>query len=294
MTLFADAAAYYVGLGYKVLALAEGRKLPAIKGGHGFKDATDDADVIARLAKRFPRANIGIATGAASGITVIDIDPRNGGDATIAKLAAGGLVFPRCPEARTGNGGRHLFFAYHCQVKANKDRLGPGVDVKTDGGYVVAAPSVIAPSEQGSGGDYRWVASPQDVPLPELPYWLVLKVMPEALPHFERSAFTTSTEAARSLEGMARRLAGAAIGERNDVLNWAAYTAGGLIRQGKLGRELVTSRLTQAALAAGLELRAIRATIASGLRGALEGTSRRNRDGHHWPIARRRDTRDPA
>lgn len=270
MTLFTDAAALYVALGWNVLALGEGSKIPAVKGGRGFKDATDDANVIDRLAKKFPRANIGVATGKVSGITVIDIDPRNGGDATIAALAARGFLFPRGPEARTGNNGRHLFFVYHPGIKASKDKLGPGIDIKTDGGYVVAAPSVIARSEQGPGGSYRWVVSPENEPLPYLPTWVVQKLAPPApvRPRFEPAVRTTEG-AERSLEAMARKLASAPQGDRNNLLNWCAYKAGGMVRDGKIGAEVVAARLTQAALAAGLALPEVRATIASGIKGGV-------------------------
>lgn len=273
MTMFSDAAAFYVGLGWKVFPLAEGSKVPALsaaKGGKGFKDATDDADALDVMAQRFPKANIGIATGEVSGIAVIDIDPRNGGAASIAQLAGNGFLFPNCPEARTGNGGRHLFFAFNPNVRASKDRLGKGIDIKANGGYVVGAPSVIARSEQGPGGQYRWVCKPTSVVLPPLPRWVIEKVVPKRrpAPTFEPAISTQGAE--RSLEGMARQLASASAGHRNNLLNWCAYHAGDLVRQGKIGEGTVSSRLTQAALAAGLSLPEVQATIASGLQGALK------------------------
>ena len=273
MTFFGEAAAFYVGLGWKVFPIAEGAKVPAIpssKGGRGFKDATDDADLIELWECTYPRANIGIATGHASGIVVVDIDPRNGGNASITRLAGSGFIFPRGPEARTGNGGRHLFFAFHPAIKASKDRLGKGVDIKSDGGYVVGAPSVIAASQQGPGGQYLWIRQPTSPVLPPLPRWAVDKLTPKpgALPRFESA--TSAEGAERSLEGMARSLSRASIGHRDSLLNWAAYTAGHLVREGKIGASTVSARLTQAALAAGLPLPEIQATIISGLRGAIE------------------------
>lgn len=271
MSSFRDAAAFFVGLGWRVFPLAEGAKIPAIsakKGGRGFKDATDDSDIIDAWARKFPNANIGVATGEKSGIVVVDIDPRNGGTASVAALAGRGFVLPACPEARTGNGGRHLFFAYRQGIKASKDRLGKGIDIKSDGGYIVGAPSIIAASEQGSGGPYRWVRQPVSPTLPALPRWAMdrLEPKPQALPKF--APVSSAEGAERSLEGMARSLARASSGHRNNLLNWAAYTAGDLVRQGKIGAETVSSRLTQAALAAGLPLPEVQATIASGLRGA--------------------------
>jgi len=273
MSMFHDAAAYYVGLGWQVIPLAPGFKVPAIKGGRGFKDASDDASVIDKWAVNFPSANIGIATGIMSGIVVVDIDPRNGGTASMTALAGRGFVLPQCPEAQTGNGGLHLYFSYDPRIKASKDRLGAGIDIKTDGGYVVAAPSVIAASAQGSGGTYRWNRKPEDVGLPNVPQWLLEMLTPKVrmLPRFE--PVSTAEGAARSLEGIAKRLAGAGQGERNNVLNWGAYAAAKLVQRGQLGSSAVTSRLIQAGLSAGLPLPEVQATIASAFRAVLSDRS---------------------
>lgn len=264
--MFVEAADLYVSLGFKIFPLGHGSKLPAIKGGKGFKDATDDPKQIDAWAKQYPRCNIAVATGEPSGIVVIDVDPRNGGFASISKLAGAGFLFPSCPTAKTGNNGRHMYFRLPGGLKSSKDRLGPGIDVKSTGGYVVAAPSWIAPTDAGPGGTYQWLVSPEATPIPPLPQWTVEKLMPKAraFPRFE--PMQTSEMAHRSLEGMARKLASAGSGSRNNVLNWAAYTVGSLIREGKLSAALADQRLTQAALAAGLTLPEIKATIASGFR----------------------------
>src|SRR5260221_12533215 len=84
-----DAALAYAAQGIPVFPLAPGMKVPAIskdEGGRGFHDATTDTERIRRWWKRWPRANIGIPTGSASGWVVIDIDPRHGGDRSLAAL----------------------------------------------------------------------------------------------------------------------------------------------------------------------------------------------------------------
>ncbi len=264
---FSEAADFYVSLGWRVFPLKEGSKLPAIKGGHGFKDATDDPQQIDKWVKEFPRANIAVATGSMSGIVVVDVDPRNGGRDSLAKLAGGGKVFSLCPQARTGNGGWHFYYALPHGLKASKDKLGPGIDIKAEGGYVVAAPSRIAKSQQGPGGEYTWLRRPESPALPPFPAWALDWLRPRVFaPKFQSIA--SSGEAAKSLEGMASKLAMAMEGTRNDLLNWAAYTAGSLVRQGKLAAGTVDARLTQAALAAGLTLAETKATIASGLKGS--------------------------
>lgn len=263
---FIEAADLYVSLGFRVFPLGHGSKLPAIKGGKGFKDATDDPALIDAWARAYPKCNIAIATGEPSGIVVIDVDPRNGGFASISKLAGAGSLFPPCPTAKTGNNGRHMYFRLPEGLKSSKDRLGPGIDVKSTGGYVVAAPSWIAPTDAGPGGTYQWLVSPETTPIPFLPRWTVERLMPKvkAIQKFE--AMQTAEAAARSLEGMARKLASAGSGQRNNLLNWAAYTVGSLIREGKLSAAFADQRLTHAALAAGLTLPEIKATIASGFR----------------------------
>lgn len=269
--MFDRTAARYLTLGWKVFPLARGSKLPTIKGGHGFKDATSDPQIASDWARRFPDCNIAIATGEASGIAVIDVDPRNGGNASISRHASQGRLLPPCPTAKTGNGGRHYFFRLPANLKASKDRLGKGIDVKSTGGYVVAAPSWIAASAQGSGGSYSWIVPPEDVALPPLPGWILERLFPKLVRPASFARQTSSVAAHRSLEGMAARLSNAGKGTRNDLLNWAAYQAGLLVVQGKLSGSLADQRLTQAGLASGLPLNEIRATIGSAFRAAASG-----------------------
>lgn len=266
--MFSDAATLYVSLGWKVFPLKKGSKLPAIKGGHGFKDATDDLDQLDRWASEFPNCNIAVATGEPSGIVVVDVDPRNGGKDSMARLAGDGFIFPPCIQAKTGNGGWHLYFRLPPGLKASKDRLGKGIDIKAAGGYVVAPLSQIAKSDQGPGGAYEWVRSPEKLPLGPFPAWALDRLRPKPSAFAPLRPMATHSDASRSLEGMARRLAQAGEGHRNNILNWAAYTAGILVREGKLGAAEVDSRLTQAALSAGLVLPEVKATIQSGLTGA--------------------------
>ena len=90
-------------------------------------------------------ANVGIATGAVSGLVVIDIDPRNGGDESYAQLKNElPSAFEKLFEVQTGGGGTHLYFQHpggHISCRAN---IRPGIDVKADGGYVVAPNSTHA------------------------------------------------------------------------------------------------------------------------------------------------------
>lgn len=119
--------------------------------------------------RRWPRSNLGVVTGAVSGLVVIDIDPRHGGDVTLAELEAFHGTVPPTVEALTGGGGRHLYFR-HPGLEVPSRPLAQGLDVKGDGGLVVAPPSV-----HRSGRTYRWKTgrAPGQVSLTDVPPWLL-------------------------------------------------------------------------------------------------------------------------
>jgi hypothetical protein len=106
---------------------------------HGFKDATTDEKQIRDWWKAHPDANIGIPTGAATGLLVVDIDPRNGGPEDRSDFIQQFGPIPKTAEVITGSGGRHLLFRYSGGPVPKT--LAKGIDLKGDGGYVVAPPS---------------------------------------------------------------------------------------------------------------------------------------------------------
>lgn len=142
---------------------------------HGVKDATTDAATIADWWTRCPRAGIAVATGKPMGF-VVDVDPRNGGTETIADLERKFGPLPITPRAITGGGGVHYVFR-HPGGKL-RGKLGPGVDVKGAGGYIVAAPSV-----HPSGNRYAWAhdAHPLRCAVGEAPAWLLARLRIRAL-----------------------------------------------------------------------------------------------------------------
>ena len=139
---------------------------------HGLKDASTDIEIIHRWWRRWPDSNIGIVTGAASGFIVLDVDPRNGGDMALGELLAEHDPLPETAEAITGGGGRHILFRHPGGMvrNDNQGKLGSGLDVKGDGGFIVAVPSLDA-----SGKRYEWETSsgPADIPLADCPAWLI-------------------------------------------------------------------------------------------------------------------------
>jgi hypothetical protein len=124
---------------------------------------------------------VGIVTGAVSGFVVVDVDegPGKPGGETLNDLQFLNGDLPFTVMARTGGGGRHIFLLHprDIWVTTGRNVLGPGVDVRGDGGFIVAAPSM-----HESGRIYLWdeTAHPRVTPIAPAPPWLL--EMAEALP----------------------------------------------------------------------------------------------------------------
>ncbi len=158
------AALRYAELGYRVFPCVPGTKAPLTE--HGFHDASAEVEQIERWWAQHPGANIGIPT---EGLIVIDIDGEPnawpGDPDRSANLAQTAM-------ALTPRGGRHCVFRRPADKswRCTESRLAPKVDTRTDGGYIVAPPSVV------EGKAYRWAPDLElDAPadrLPEPPAWL--------------------------------------------------------------------------------------------------------------------------
>jgi hypothetical protein len=261
---FSKEALRYAGIGWCVFPLGQGSKMPAIKGGHGVKDASLCPDDIRAWGRGYARANIGVACGASSGIVVIDVDPRNGGYKSLARLAARGHVLPNGPRARTGNGGIHHFFRFDPRIANSKNKLGAGIDVKSTGGYVVVAPSQMGPSKSGPGGSYRWEVSPFDVDMSRLPIWLMTTLAPPTPP--PRYRHLECRYGSSNVDGLAKWVAQGAEGERNNRLHWAACRVGEMAKEHKVDAAAAGQSLVSAAIQTGLENRNAAQTVNSAFR----------------------------
>jgi putative DNA primase/helicase len=148
---------------------------------NGVKGATDDFTTVVEWLLMQPEANWGIATGQGSGLVVLDIDPRHGGEESLLALTAQYGRLPETLEVLTGGGGRHLYFRYPdgVDVRNSAGALGPGLDIRGEGGYVVAPPSIHI-----SGGIYQWddMSDPENDEPVDLPDWLLelISVPPKA------------------------------------------------------------------------------------------------------------------
>lgn len=149
-------------------------KKPAIRGGGGFKGASKDEATIRAWWADHPSANIGVATGAVSGFWALDIDTKNAGDETLAQWEKEHGILPKTVAVITGTGGMHYYFKYTKPISCNAGKLGPGIDIRADGGYVIAPPSV----HPDTGRAYAWELSalPEETPLVEAPIWLDAKL----------------------------------------------------------------------------------------------------------------------
>ena len=137
---------------------------------NGLLDATRDKHQILAWWGKWPDANVAIRTGPESGLVVLDVDPRNGGEDGLEDLIATHGALPETVASLTGGGGSQHFFKYPGGDRKIKSLSGlrgfAGVDVKGSGGYVIAPPS-----RHLSGRTYEWnvLLHPDDVPLAPLP-----------------------------------------------------------------------------------------------------------------------------
>ena len=133
---------------------------------NGVKDATKNVDVIRGWWKKWPEANIGLATGVDSGRVVVDVDVKKSkrGDLSLQKLveAHGGL--PETLQAQTPSGGYHFVFQAPTCKMASPMNVREGIDILADGRYFVAAPSMI------HGQPYQWIVNKPAAPCPQ---WVI-------------------------------------------------------------------------------------------------------------------------
>jgi len=198
---------------------------------------------------------------------VIDIDPRHGGLESMRALLDEHGPLPDGPRVRTGSGGWHLLFSSPAAtVKNSVNRVGPGIDVRSDGGYVIAPPSL-----HPVGRRYEWTKHGK---APYLPGWLEKLVAPPAAERLPQSgplpeSVALDRWAAAALQGEVDRVRRAPEGSRNHALNRAAFALGQIAGAGAIDSLDVEAHLRRAAIAVGLGEREADLTIQSGLSAGL-------------------------
>jgi hypothetical protein len=188
----------YAERGYPVFPTAPSKR-PLVA--HGHYDATLDRAQIGAWWDRWSDAGVAIRTGAASGLLVLDVDGDAGHDALYHLERKHGAL-PRTASVRTPRGGAHLYFKHPGgTVGCSASRLGPGLDVRGDGGYVIAPPS--------SGANGRRYEPDEQAPTAPIPTWLEA-LLRRAAPDIRRRREPVDT--------WLRIVRGVAEGERNAAL----------------------------------------------------------------------------
>lgn len=267
----ADEAEALAGLGLHVFPVGPDCRRPLTE--HGYKDASCEPWEVATLWDGRPDANIAIATGALSGVFVLDVDCKPGGDDgrdTVQRLVREHGTLPESWSSETPSGGSHLYFRQPTE-RALRNRVGflPGLDVRTTGGSAAAPPS-----RRGQGG-YAWLRSPFEHDLEDAPTWLLNLIDPPPKPRPPAQPFhlTASHRTVRYVESAVAdecaKVSRIKQGGRNQQLFRSAAALGELVGGGLLTTDIAFVFLYRAAEDNGLVAedgpRSVQATIKSGL-----------------------------
>jgi hypothetical protein len=222
---------------------------------HGFKDASRDPETIRNLWRCRPGPLIGIATGTASDLAVLDIDVKHAEAREWWQANCDRL--PPTRMIRTRGGGSHIWFRHSPGLRCSTGIIARGVDVRATGGYAIA-----------------WHAAGQsvlrDAPLAPWPDWLSELLRPVPQPPRPLTPPAGSDAVGRyataALRRAVQRVASAPEGVRNNILNAECYCLTRFVREGTLDASEIADALAIAAVHAGLTPRETAATLASALR----------------------------
>jgi hypothetical protein len=191
---FIDHALEYLAQGWSVIPLAPKNKICILNTWKPYQYARATEEEIRSWWAINPEANIGIITGAISGIFALDVDGQEGLESLKGK------ALPPTPVTKTGKGNHYIFkLPKGFEIKNSARKIGPGLDIRGEGGYIVAPPSIHA-----SGTKYEWLI--QDYPA-EAPEWL-LNAIKEERP---------TESAAKSQDWIIQALRGIPKGQRDDT-----------------------------------------------------------------------------
>jgi hypothetical protein len=260
-------------------------------GGRKWGATIDVAEIHADFT-RWPDAGIGVVTGAISQIAVIETDtPKGHGVDGAGALAELETKYGRLPDtlmAISPSGSIHRYFKHPGgKVKSSASELGPGIDVRGDGGMVIAPPTVRA------DGVYRWLNNNPVAPMPE---WLVqLTQEPPPRRPTIRERATAAVNAHRiarlvqngggsayanaALRSEIADLANSNAGVRNAALNKATFSLAQLVHAGLLIAADVERHLVDACTANGLIADDGPASVMATIKSAFKGASLKPRRG---------------
>lgn len=267
-----DAAVAAASRGWAVFPLEPGRKEATLKDWPNRACADPK-----RVARYWPsdRHNVGIACGP-SNLVVLDLDAHgelpaewrelggvNDGRDVLAQICEwAGMDWPQTYTVATPSAGWHLYFTAQANsaIRNSASLIGPQVDVRAAGGYVVGAGSAV--------GGKAYEVLYDDPPAP-LPAWIARLLAPEPRPESSDGIgrFAPSGEPGKRLEGLLRTVSGAKPGTRNDTLFWAASRAAEMTAAGHADVRDTARQLLGAAVSVGLSEQESLRTITSAMKG---------------------------
>ncbi len=246
------------------------KKSPLVNG--GFHVASVEESKIRGWWQQYPNAMIGMPTGDATGIFVLDVDEHGkvSGNKSLAELETKHSKLPETLEALTPGGGRHLYFKNVSSLKNSASKVGKGLDIRANGGYIIAPGSI-----NSDGKKYRWVNNKLKPAI--APDWLADLAIKKKLAKQSADPY-----AKKAQEAAVTALLATPEGTRNDVLNKQAFGLFGLVKAGRLNADVVRNMLVVAAQGAGLDLDEIEKTLDSAFNAAqprYEGLKKTSKKG---------------
>jgi hypothetical protein len=214
----------------------------------GFYNAETDADALRDLWRKHPGPLVGVPTGPASGIDVLDIDAKH--PPAIEWLRKNEFRLPTTRRHRTRSGGFHVLFKYADGLRCSTSKIAQGIDVRALGGYIVWWPSA-------------GLAVEVDAPLALWPAWLFAQLT-GAKPKLQL-VWSASRVPNADISGLVRFVARASEPGRNQSTFWAACRAGEMVAKGLINADFAAALIVEAAISTGLSSDEARRTVASGL-----------------------------
>lgn len=228
---FYDVAMFYAQNNIKTFPVKLQGKSPLCP--NGFKSATTDKVVLQEWNKKFPDCNIGIPTGHINNIFVIDVDGQQGFESlNHLELIYGKLD---APTVITGKG-KHLYFQMpeNIEIKCSTNKIADHIDIRANGGYVVAPPSI-----HETGHQYTWENFTFNQDFPQAPSWLI-------------SLITNAEKQTLPVSGLLEEISSAPQGQRNDTLYKRSISLIARAKKEFLDMEEIKQNIINAAMLSGL------------------------------------------
>lgn len=227
---FLDVAMFYAQNNIKTFPVKRQGKSPLCP--NGFKSATTDKVVLQEWDNKFSNCNVGIPTGSINNIFVVDVDGEQG----IESLNRLELIYGKldAPTVITGKG-KHLYFKMpEIDIKSSVSKIADHIDIRANGGYVVAPPSV-----HENGHRYTWKNFAPNQNFPEAPNWLI-------------SLMINAEKQTLPVSGVLEEIASTPEGERNDTLYRRAISLINRSKKEYLNMNEVKQNIINAAILSGL------------------------------------------